>query len=521
VSSLLSGSRRYLAVWFPFLSTDRVHRLRQRAGGEPDKRPLVVLARVKSALRIAHADRHAQKLGMHPGLTLADARTRIPDLSVEDEDGPADLSLLHHLADWCDRYTPLVGIVGRDGLTLDITGCDHLFGGEAALRHDLMKRLEHADFSSRSAIAGTPDAAQALARYSLEGVVRKDRERAAIRPLPLAALGLSADHVTALARAGLKTIGDVADRPRPPLAARFGADLLNRLARTLGEVDSPISPRVPLPKRAVERRFAEPIGRSEDVLASLHELAAELAPLLEGRGEEGRLFEAGLYRADGAVRRIRLSVSAASHRPDMLTRLFHERLDALADPVDPGFGFDMIRLSVLFAEPRSILQASMDGGDEAAEEIAEAVDRLGARFNPAKVVRFTSCNSHSPERESRIRPCRVADHSELGWRTAPAGEPPLRPLRLFTPPEPLEETMSEVPDGPPRRFRWRRVMHEVVLAEGPERIAPEWWRADSNIFTRDYFRVEDREGHRFWLYREGLYGTDAEHPRWYMHGLFA
>jgi protein ImuB len=95
--------------------------------------------------------------------------------------------------------------------------------------------------------------------------------------------------------------------------------------------------------------------------------------------------------------------------------------------------------------------------------------------------------------------------------------PPERPLRLFARPEPVE-VIAEVPEGAPLRFRWRRVMVEVARAEGPERIAPEWWRGEDHA-TRDYFRVEDGEGRRYWLFRQGLY-RETEHPVWYVHGLF-
>jgi hypothetical protein len=96
---------------------------------------------------------------------------------------------------------------------------------------------------------------------------------------------------------------------------------------------------------------------------------------------------------------------------------------------------------------------------------------------------------------------------------------PTRPIRLFARPEPVE-AVAEVPDGPPVRFRWRHVLHEVAQAEGPERIAMEWWRdADNRALTRDYFRVESREGVRVWLFREGLLGSGQ--TRWFLHGVFA
>lgn len=474
-----------------------------------------------------------------PGLTLADARARVPDVAVADEDRNADDALLRHVADWCDRFTPLAGLDGDDGIMLDITGCVHLFGGETAMRDEVMARLAGMGFTVRAAIAGTPDAARAVARYAAGGVVAPGGEADAVRPLPVAALGIDGERVLALARAGLKTVAAVADRPRAPLAARFGAELMDRLARTLGEVDHPISPGRPVPELMVERRFPDPIARVEDVDAALGGLARGLAQRLESHGLGGRTFEAGFFRADGAVRRIAVESGRPLRDARILARLYGQRLDALADPLDPGFGFDMIRLAVLSCEAMEARQARFDGRDEDDEAVAGLIDRLSARFGAAQVVRFVAEDSHMPERSFRtvnaiasgagtIASGAGAIASGAGgvaWQAAPAGEPPVLPLRLFEPPQPVE-AMAEVPDGPPIRFRWRRIVHDVVAAEGPDRIAPEWWREEwwrdgAEALTRDYFRVEDRGGHRFWLFREGLYRREVERPRWYLHGLFA
>ena len=515
--SLLSGRRRYLALWFPYLPTDR---LKRQHGGAPDERPQIILARVKSALRIAHADRKAMTLGLVPGLTLADARARVPDAVVADEDRDADSVLLRHIADWCDRFTPLVGLDGDDGIMLDITGCVHLFGGEAAMRARIMARLGCIGFTVQAAIAGTPDAARAVARYAGGGVVAPGKEDDAVRPLPVAALGIDSERVLALSRAGLKTVADVADRPRSPLAARFGADLMVRLSRALGEVDHPISPNRPVPELMLERRFAEPIARAEDIDATLTGLAQGLARRLEEHGLGGRRFEASFFRADGVVRRIAVASGRPLRDARVLARLYAQRLDALADPLDPGFGFDMIRLAVLACETAQVRQARVDGRDEDDEAVAGLIDRLGARFGAARVRRFVAEDSHVPERSFRAVAAIAPGPTGIAWPVAPEGEPPVLPLRLFEPPQPVE-AMAEVPDGPPIRFRWRRVVHDVVAAEGPNRIAPEWWRDGPQTLTRDYFRVEDRGGRRFWLFREGLHERGSERPRWYLHGLFA
>ncbi|MCO5077050.1 MAG: DNA polymerase Y family protein [Chelatococcus sp.] len=496
--------------------------------------PLVVVAKIKSALRIVQADAHARRLGLRPGLTLADARARVPHLILADEDQRADLALRDHIADWCDRYTPLVGLDGEDGLQLDITGCAHLFGGEAELRDDLMARLAAQGFTALSAIADTPDAARAVARHGRGGLVPSGQEKDAVRPLPVAALGLEGQSLRALTRAGLTTIGDLASRPRAPLAARFGADLVNRLARTLGEAQHPISPRRPVPELIATRRFAEPIALMDTVLATLRGLGRELEAMLAERGAGGRHFEASLYRADGAIRRVRIETGRPLRDAAIVMKLLSERIAALADPIDPGFGFDMIRLDVLAAETMTTVQSGLDGRQRDTESLADLIDRLSVRYGQARVLRFTPEDSHVPERMARLVPAIAPggrpDKSGTAWLQnlagtglaggGLAGDPPAQPFCLFDPPQPIE-TLAEVPDGPPLRFLWRRILHEIAAAEGPERIAPEWWREAEGALTRDYFRVEDRNGHRFWLFREGLYAVEIKHPRWFLHGLFA
>ncbi|MFK8253871.1 Y-family DNA polymerase [Ancylobacter terrae] len=477
--------------------------------------PLVFVERVKGALRLAALSPRAQAVGLAPGLTLADARARIPDLAVADHDPRADAAFLETVADDCDRWTPLVALDGADGLVLDITGCAHLFGGEATMRRRVMEHLQHHGLALRAVVAGTPEAARALARCGKGGVVPPGREAECVDPLPIAALDLPEATVTGLSRAGLRTIGDLAARPGTPLAARFGEELLTRLRRTLGREDARIVPRRPLPACLTERRFAEPIGRAEDIEGSVRRLLEDLARMLEARGEGGRAFEASFFRADGAVRRIAVETARPSRDPASLGRLFREKLDALADPLDPGFGFDMVRLAVLRAEPLAPAQVSLDGRAIEAEEVAALVDRLVARLGRERVLRVAMRDTHHPDRAAHLMP--AADP------ITPAGPPPddrlPRPLTMFDPPQPIE-ALAEVPDGPPLRFRWRRVVHQVVHAEGPERIATEWWRQGHGTPTRDYYRVENDQGRRFWLFRLGLYEREPGTPRWFVHGLF-
>jgi protein ImuB len=537
---------------------------------------------VKGALRLAAVDAAALSGGIAPGMTLADARARRPDLRVAEMDASRDAALLLRLADASDRYTPLVALDPPHGLMLDISGCAHLFGGEAELRADLLRRCAAAGLDARASIAGTPEAARALVRFGGCAIARPGGEAEAVEPLPAAALGLAPDIAVALSRAGLKTIGDLAARAFPPpnagghisgarapLAARFGEDLLRRLGRALGRENIGMTPRRPLPSLSVEKRFAEPIGRMEDVVAALELLAAEAARALEERGMGGRVFEAGFFRTDGHVARLDVGTGRPIRDPARILRLFRERMEGLAEPLDAGFGYDLVRLGVLAAEALSPAQAglaerdigwsspphllrhderisppmfgyvprldrgtcsagwpgqagprSKNGGlQDHEDDLADLIDRLSARFGEDAVRSFVAEDAHVPEHAARTRA--AIRHSAQGaWEEPEAGEPPARPVHLFDPPQAVE-AVAGVPDGPPLRFRWRRVLHEVAKAEGPERIAPEWWSGQGASPTRDYYRVEDSEGRRFWLFRDGLYGEMKEPPRWWLHGLFA
>lgn len=537
-----SGKRRYLALAFPFLPADRLARAirtgAERTGFPPDA-PFVLVEKVKGAIRLAAVNRAALALGFGPGLSLADARARHPDIGVADLDPLADAAWLERIADGCDRYTPMVAIDGRDGLILDISGCAHLFGGEQGLRDDLIARLERLGLTTRAALADTPDAAHALARYArsvapAEAGADDDSRRelpahfvaapasagATIMGMPVEALELDTEEAVALRRAGLGKLGDLSSRPSQLLSARFGEAATDRLARITGGRDIRITARRPEAALVLERRFAEPIGRTEPALAAIAELVGQAARRMEQAHRGGRRFEAQLFRTDGLVRSLRIETGLPVRDVALVMRLFDERLEALADPVDPGFGFDLVRLSVPMFEPLAPLQLPLEGGAVAEGKLAQLLDRLSTRLGRGRVRRLAARDSHIPEQASFAFPAIEAGPARA-WSEPEPGEPPLRPTHLFDPPQPIE-VIAGVPDGPPQRFRWRREMHEVTLAEGPERIGALWWRrADNGGLSRDYYRVEDRHGRRFWLFRHGLYGTDAKPPVWYIHGLFA
>jgi len=516
-----SSRRRYLSVWLRRLATDRIARCSAALG----KLALATVAPEKSALRLASVNDAAARLGLKPGQALADARAMYPGLTVVDADLQADRGLLAAIADWCDRYTPLIGTDPPDGLLLDITGCAHLFGGEATLCRDLVSRLAAQGFNVRAAVADTVGCAWAMAHYGTPSVVPPGGAREAISILPLAALRVAPNVVDRLAQAGLKRIADICDRPRAPLVARFGEDFIRRLDQALGRIDEPIMPRLPLPSCVAEQRFGDPIALEHDVLATIEHLAHELDRALERRGEGARLLQAALFRADGKILRLEIGTGEPLRAAARIKRLFAEKLTALADEWDPGFGFDVIRLSVLATERFDCVQTGLGSADHASD-LAHLIDRLGARFGLRRVMRLVPQDTHIPEFAVMTMPAyavhAMSRHQQQAEQAIEQDSlAPTRPIRLLVKPEPIEAT-AEVPDGPPVQFRWRRVPHQVAHAEGPERIAMEWWRdGKGRMLTRDYFRVESTHGIRLWLYREGLFAREAEHPRWFIHGLFA
>lgn len=457
-------------------------------------------------------------------MALADARAMYPSLAAVDADEAADARLLDAIADWCDRYTPLVGLDAPDGLFLDITGCAHLFGGESALCRDLIRRLTMQGLRACVAVADTPGCAYAVARYGARGIVPHGGMRPALQALPIAALRIEPDLAAPLAQAGLKTIGQILDLPRAPLAARFDESFVRRIDQATGIEDEPITPRLPVPSFLAERRFAEPVGREEDVLGTLLHLARELSRAMERHGKGARYLQTALFRTDGKVARIEIGTAAPLRDPERIRKLFIDRLAVLGDEADPGFGFDMIRLSALAVEPLDPVQSGLSSGDPT-REIAHLIDRLMARFGPERVQRLVPQDTHIPELASIPVPAHSAQKAANAAYAQDYFEQdsliPARPLRLFERPEPIEAT-AQVPDGPPVRFTWRHVRHDVAHAEGPESIGTQWWRNDQgHPITRDYFRVESRQGMRFWLYREGIYQDPENPPHWFLHGIFA
>lgn len=489
------------------------------AGTSTRSTPTVVAAKSANAVRITAVDAAAQSLGLFVGQALADARAQRPEIHVVDANPETDATALRRLGEACRRYTPSVTLDPPDGLLLDVTGCAHLWGGEAGLLEDLVARVERAGWSCRAALADTAGLAWAVARWGGGGVVPPGEREGPLAPLPLAALRLEAGAVDALSRVGLNRIGQLIDAPRGPLARRYGAQVLERLDQTLGLKGEARTVEPELKPWRADRRLFDPVSSETDVLGIAEALAETLSRRMEAEGVGGRLFGLELFRVDGAVKRLKVACSSPLRDPVKIAALFAERLASLNEGLEADYGFDLLRLWALKRDPVKPESRTFDGeaerdGMRALEALA---DRLSVRLGPRAVTRAVPRDEWLPEKAVSMA-C-LGEAPDSTWVAEPAatyGGTPLRPLRLFASPEPAE-AVAEAPDGPPARFTWRRLARRVVRAEGPERIAGDW-RDPEDGGQRDYWRVEDERGRRYWLFRQGDF---ASQTRWFVHGLFA
>ncbi len=478
---------------------------------------------VRGQRRLAAVCPVADAEGLRSGMPLTQARAMCPALSVTDADPAGDRAGLAALAAWAERYTPLAAAAPPEGLLLDIAGCAHLFSaqdddGEYALASDLLARLTRRGLPARAAIAGTAAAAWALARWHPAlTVLPPGGEAAALATLPLGLLQIEARAAAGLLRLGIRTVGDLARLPRGEITARFGTEPLRRLDEAFGRVaEQLVWPHPPAPWRA-QRAFAEPIGTAGDLARAIALLAAQLCQRLADAAQGAQRFTVTFLRVDGA----RPAIGIATAQPVRNAAYVAKLLTAKLETLDPGHGIDAVVLEADAAAPLAPPQAGFAALDAASgsADLAATVDELVNRLGEHRLWRPLPGPSHVPERSVR-RAAPLA--SPLGWTGSTA---PARPLRLLRRPEPIEAS-ALVPDDPPFLFRWRGCLHRVRAASGPERLAAEWWRGarpaperEAADLVRDYYRVEDQGGARFWLFRTGR-NAGAPGTRWFLHGVF-
>lgn len=487
-------------------------RLRRQAGDSAPlaEAPLIIAGRVGNRRLITALDDTAASLGLRVGMPVSKAQALVPGLLIEPADPAADQASLERLAFWVlQRIAPIVAVDPPDGLVIDSTGTDHLHGGEDAMLEALIGRLTLSGLTARAAIADTWGAAHALARHLASPRLIASGTNLLL-PLPLEALRLPATMAVGLRDLGFQSIGDLLAQPRAPLTRRFGSELCRRLDQAMGNVAEPIAPLRPEGVIEVRRAFAEPIAAAETIARYLGKLSDQLCERLEERGHGLRRMDLICTRVDNRTQTVRIGLATPQRDPKRLTRLLCDKIET----IDPGFGIEVMTLTATITEPlvprqaRSLLEP-------AAPDLSGLIDVLANRVGARAVYRIAPVASDVPERSVQRVPA-LAEHSGAGW---PDHWP--RPSRLLSRPEPIE-TMALLPDRPPNWIAWRGVRRRVRRADGPERIFGEWWTRDAELIAvRDYFRVEDDAGERYWIFRAG----DGENAAtgshcWFLHGVF-
>lgn len=505
--------RRVVSVFLPLWPVDRLRRQVGEAALSPDG-PLVLADRVGSRRLVTAACAVAKELGLSVGMPVSKAQAMVLDLQVLPHDSAADAASLERLALWVlQRVSPIVAVDPPDGLVIDSTGADHLHGGEAAMLEALIGRLVMSGVTARAAVADTWGAAHALARHRADPVCLAEpgMVETVLAPLPLAALRLPPATHASLRTLGFACIGDLFHQPRAPLTRRFGPELCRRLDQALGHAAEPIEPLRPADLVEVRRSFAEPIAAAETIARYLGKLVVELCAALEERGLGARRLDLLCWRVDAHVQTVRVGLARPQRDPQRLTRLLCEKIETIA----PGFGIEILSLTAVMVEPLEARQMASSLLEAPAPDLSGLVDVLANRVGVRGVYRLAPVPSDVPER-SVTRIAALSEPVGAGW---PGHWP--RPARLLPRPEPIE-TLALLPDHPPVWISWRGIRRKVARADGPERVFGEWWKRDAErIAVRDYFRIEDEAGERFWVFRAGD-GEDAEtgSHRWFLHGVF-
>jgi protein ImuB len=503
---------RVVSVFLPTWSTDRFRR-GLRAASLPPEQPLVLVGSDGSRQVVLAADRAAQQAGLKVGMPSTKAQVLVPGLTIAEAATQDDVDALERLAFWALRYSPVAAADPPDGIVIDIAGADHLMDGEEALLGNLAERLSAAGFAARMAVADSLGAAHALARFGREDVVVVDvgQCRQAVVALPLACLRIDPVVVASLLGLGFETVGDLLAQPRAPLVLRFGQQLGRRLDQVVGLASEPIDPVRPMDIVEVRQSFAEPIGAADTIKKYLAVLTDKLCLALEEQGMGARCLDLICHRVDSHYQTVRVGMAMPTRDAKRIARLLSDKIET----IDPGYGIEIMTLAATHAEPLNAKQQSSSLIDDTTPDVSDLIDLLANRVGEERLYRAAPSESDVPER-SMTRVPALAPDTGKSW---PTNWP--RPARLLLRPEPID-TLALLPDHPPASFTWRGIRRRVRRADGPERVFGEWWKRDAELTAvRDYFRVEDDAGERFWIYRAGD-GEDAAtgSQRWFLHGIF-
>ncbi|MDW4498305.1 DNA polymerase Y family protein [Sulfitobacter sp. D35] len=552
------NDRRILSLWFPSLGADRLIRREPQLA----EAPLAIVEERQNMQVLSSLNAAARAAGLRVGQPVRDAHAMCAGLLTRARSPEAEAAFLSGLRRWAGKFSPWVAPEGEDGLIVDLTGCAHLFGGEAPLLGVVEQDCNDLGLAVRMGLADTRGAAWALARFAgqaagghrsgdvIDQEAPATRSRAARRrhwtkggaappvtsttqvlshriaapgqmysalsPLPVAALRLDPEIARQLDRLGLRRVGDLLGQPRAGLARRFGRGLVMRLDQAMGSAPEPVSPAKPAEHFAVRLTLPDPIGLEADILAGIDRLLPRLCESLKAKARAARRVRLEAFRSDHGIASVEVGLARPTQDPDRVRGLLALKLDE----IDAGFGIDVLRLEAMQTEPVHERRATghLDAGQAVRDRLAantaldDLVGRIGARVGLEAITRLHPAESHIPEKTAKVLAAAWSEPHAGAWpRTAPP-----RPL-LVWPPE-----VVQAPDRPatPESFRWRGQDHAVRRALGPERIAPEWWLDDPawRSGVRDYWVVETGEGRRLWVFY-GHGGTMSS--GWFCQGSFA
>ena len=496
--------RRFVSIWFRHLTTDWF------ALNQPHllELPFVLKGSSHGRMVVTAANAAAQTLGIDRGMALADSRAIMPELQVSDDKPELVDKLLKRLAEWCIRFTPSVAVDPPDGLLLDATGCSHLWGGDQSYLAEIVKKLTARGYDVRAAISDTIGASWAIARFGKEPLVIPSRTHIqALHSLPPEALRLEVDTVERLHKLGLHHISQFMGMPRSSLRRRFGQHFLNQVDFALGREEEIIEPVHSVEPYQERLPCLDPIVTVAGIEIALDRLLKTLCHRLqqEQKGLRQAVFKG--YRVDGKVEQVNIGTNRPSHNVSHLFKLFEIKLQT----IEPALGIELFVLEATKVEDYYPFQEKLweQSGGLDDERLSELLDRLGSKTG-VQATRYLPDEHYWPERSFKPTSS-LQEKLTTAWRSDR-----LRPLQLLSKPERIEVT-APIPDYPPMLFQHKGKLHRIMKADGPERIEQEWWLQQGQ--HRDYYRVEDEEGHRYWLFRLGHY--DDKKFQWFIHGFFA
>lgn len=496
--------RRYMAIWFRYLTTDWLT-IRKPAFKDI---PFVFVAPERNRMVITAANPIAEAQGIYCGMTSADAKAITINLQVLEHVPGKEAKLLRQLGLWCIRYTPVVAIDLPNGLILDISGCAHLWGGERGYLKEIVNKLRASGYHARAAIADTIGAAWAIARYGkTTPIVESGTQAQALINLPPNALRLESLTYQKLQKLGFSSIKSFIQLPRPVLRRRFGEHFLLRLAQALGSENERVIPIVPPIPYTERLPCLEPVRTAKAIEIAIQTLLEMLCARLRSEGKGVRKATLKCYRIDGKMVQASISTNRGSHSISHLFKLFELQISK----IEPALGIELFLIEASKVEDIDPIQEKLWAGKPGLHDTAlvELIDKLAGKIGADAIIRYLPAEYYWPERSIK-QTSSLTETPATKWR---ADRP--RPIRLLQRPEPVE-VMALLPDYPPKVFTYKGKRHTVEKADGPERIEREWWRDKGE--HRDYYAVEDSDGQRYWLFRSGHY--DAA-PQWYLHGFFA